>query len=364
MVRTDALVSRDPREPFTVEQVDVEEPRADEILVRLVATGICHTDLVARGAGAVDRPVLVGHEGAGIVERVGSEVTKVRPGDHVILTFRHCGVCANCAKSRPAYCQNGPALNQFGARADGTRRVSLDGARMRDGFFGQSSFAGYAVTTEDNTVVIDADIDLETAAPLGCSIQTGAGAVLNALRPGPQDSIVVYGVGGVGMAALLAAVAVDVGTVVVVEPSPIRRALASELGAHHVVDPGSDDVLVAVRETTKGGASHALDTTGNSAVIAQAFDALGIGGALVTVALGKGRLDLDLLDIVLKGKTIRGCLEGDCVPATFVLELLRMYAAGAFPIDRLVTRYPFAEINVALEDNRRGDTVKPVLLWT
>lgn len=166
------------------------------------------------------------------------------------------------------------------------------------------------------------------------------------------------------MAALLAAVAVDVGTVVVVEPSPIRRALASELGAHHVVDPGSDDVLAAVRETTKGGASHALDTTGNSAVIAQAFDALGMGGALVTVALGKGRLDLDLLDIVLKGKTIRGCLEGDCVPATFVPELLRMYFAGAFPIDRLVTRYPFADINVALEDNRRGDTVKPVLLWT
>lgn len=222
-MRTTAVLSRDPSAEFSIEPIEVDEPRAGEILVRIVAAGICHTDLVSRRAGAVDRPILLGHEGAGIVAAVGSDVRTVRPGDHVVLTFRHCGACRNCAAGRPAYCHRATALNQFGRRAHDTPRALVDGSPVLDGFFGQSSFAGYALTTEDNTIVIDPAIDLAVAAPFGCGFQTGAGAVLNALRPESGAWVAVYGAGAVGMAGLLAARSIPDVRVVVVETSAARR---------------------------------------------------------------------------------------------------------------------------------------------
>lgn len=363
MVTTTAVLSRDPAAPFTVESVEIDGPREDEILVRVQATGICHTDLVTRAAGAADRPVLLGHEGAGVVAAVGAAVTGVRPGARVVLTFRHCRSCRNCRAGRPAYCERAVELNQFGARADRSRRVTVAGTTVRDGFFGQSSFAAYALTTADNTVVVDTEVDPAVLAPLGCGFLTGAGAVLNVLRPDRDARVAVYGAGAVGMAGVLAAVACEVDELVVVEPSPLRRALARELGATAALDPAADDIVPMIRKLTDGGATHALDTTGSAGVLATAAGAAAIGGTVVAVGLGAGVPAIDLRDIVLGGKVIRGCLEGDAVPATFIPQLLDLHAAGRFPIDRLVTTYPHADINVALADQRAGTVVKPVLTW-
>ncbi|MGV9836738.1 NAD(P)-dependent alcohol dehydrogenase [Nocardia niigatensis] len=363
MPATRAALSRDPETGFTIESVLLDEPRGPEILVRIVASGICHTDLVARDIGARDRPVLLGHEGAGVVEAVGEEVEDVRPGDHVVLTYRHCGACRNCRLGRPAYCARATRLNQFGPRPDRSARVTVDGTAVRDGFFGQSSFAGYALTTADNTVVVPGATDLAIAAPLGCGFQTGAGAVLEALRPEPESVLVIYGAGAVGMAALLAARTLEDTSVIVVETSPHRRALALELGAVHAVDPADGDTVAAILDLTGTGATHALDTTGRPEVLAAAVAGLAVGGSVAAVGLGSGIPPIDLRDIVLSGKTIRGCLEGDAAPRRFIPELLDLYADGRLPLDRLVRVYPYTEINAALADHRAGHAIKPVLAW-
>ncbi|TRW87791.1 NAD(P)-dependent alcohol dehydrogenase [Mycolicibacterium sp. 018/SC-01/001] len=361
MPTTAAALSYDPADPFVVAEVDLDEPRGDEILVRIEASGICHTDLVNRAAGAADRPILLGHEGAGIVESVGESVDTVRPGDRVVLTFRSCGRCRTCTSGRPAYCRDALRLNGFGQRSDGSARVTRGGTRVLDGFFGQSSLAGYALATTDNTVVVG-DVDPVVAAPLGCGFQTGAGAVLNLMRPAPGSSIVVFGGGAVGLAGVLAALSAQAQTVVVVEPSPQRRALAENLGAHATLAPG-DDVVSAVRDLTGGGADHALDTTGRPDVLADAVAALAVGGSAVTVGLGVGVPQIDLRDLVLRGKTVHGCLEGDSVPATFIPRLLELHASGRLPIDRLVTAFPHTAVNDALAAQHSGDVVKPVLTW-
>ncbi|MGW0249190.1 NAD(P)-dependent alcohol dehydrogenase [Nocardia goodfellowii] len=362
MPGTHAAISRDPRRGFTIEPVFVDEPRGREVLVRIVASGICHTDLISRAIGAPERPILLGHEGAGVVTAVGDEVADIRPGDHVVLTYRHCGACRNCRLDRPAYCAESTRLNQFGARPDGSPRVTIGDTAVRDGFFGQSSFAGYALAAADNAVVVPATTDLAIAAPLGCGFQTGAGAVLEVLRPEPDAVLVIYGAGAVGMAGLLAA-RTRGATVIVVETSAHRRALALELGAAHALDPADADPVAAVRDRTGAGATHALDTTGRPEVLAAAVASLAIGGTVTAVGLGTGVPPIDVRDIVLSGKTIRGCLEGDAVPRRFIPELLGLYAAGQLPLDRLVRVYPYTEINVALADQRAGHVVKPVLSW-
>ncbi|VFA98240.1 NAD(P)-dependent alcohol dehydrogenase [Nocardia cyriacigeorgica] len=362
-MRTSAVLSRDPRAGFTVETVDIDEPRAGEILVRIVAAGVCHTDLVSRRAGAGDRPVLLGHEGAGVVEAVGPGVNAVRPGDHVVLTFRHCGGCANCRAGRPAYCRRANALNQFGRRAHDKPRVTVDGVPVLDGFFGQSSFAGYALAAEDNTVVIDSAVDLALAAPFGCGFQTGMGAVLNVLRPEPGSWLAIYGAGAVGMAALLAARTMPDVRVAVVETAAARRELARELGADAAIDPAESPTLPVIRELTDGGATHALDTTGSASVLGDAVAALTTGATVVAVGLSAGTPPIDVSDIVLYGKTIRGCLEGDAVPGEFIPQLLDLHSRGLLPAQRLITRYPHTEIDRALADQRAGRVVKPVLTW-
>jgi aryl-alcohol dehydrogenase len=286
----------------------------------------------------------------------------VKVGDRVVLSFRSCGACVNCTAQRPAYCRKAARLNQFGGRADGTPRVTVGGQPVLDGFFGQSSLAGYALTTEDNTVVVDPEVDPVLAAPLGCGFQTGAGAVLNLLRPRPGSALVVFGSGAVGLAGVLAALAVHVETVIVVEPSPQRRALAESLGARAALDPGGDPVR-AIRELTGGGADYALDTTGRPDVLADAVSALAVGGAAVAVGLGAGVPQIDLRDLVMRGKSVHGCLEGDSVPAVFIPQLLQLQARGRFPIERLVTAFPHDDVNAALAAQHAGDVIKPVLTW-
>jgi aryl-alcohol dehydrogenase len=351
-----AALSRSPDSPFTLESVELDDPRSDEVLVRIHATGLCHTDLTSKSR--IPGPAVLGHEGAGVVETVGARVTGIAPGDHVLLSYRSCGECAHCRGGHRSYCSCSPLLNSSGGRADGSATLSQNGVRLFGSFFGQSSFAQYALAAADNVVVVDPSIDLTVAAPLGCGFQTGAGAVLNVLSPEPNSRLVVFGAGGVGLAAVMAAKAIGVETLVVVDPVASRRDKAVELGASQAVDPMVEDVATVVR-----GATHALDTTALPDVVAMALSALESRGILVVVGLGARHVMIDVTDLLLNGKMIRGCIEGDANPSEFIPELLALHAKGRFPMETIVRAYDAADIEQAVADSRSGSAIKPVLVW-
>ena len=347
--------------PFTIESAVLDEPRADEVVVRIAAVGVCHTDLTHRhltGPG----PAVLGHEGAGVITAVGSDVTGFAPGDTVLMSLRTCGTCRHCSAGHPAYCTRAAALNYAGRRLDGSPTITVGGEPAYAGFFGQSSFASHALTSPSNLVRIAPDLDLAAAAPLGCGFQTGAGAVLDVLRPGPGSRMVVHGGGSVGLAAALAARTTGADQIVVVDPVEARRALAVELGCD-VVDPADGDPVELVRDVTRGRATHALDTTGRTEVIRGALTSLDSLGTLCLVALGPTEVTFDHLDLLTRGKSVRGCIEGDSTPKELIPRLITLWRAGQFPVDRLVTAYPFEDIEQAVADQRAGSIVKPVLTF-
>lgn len=351
---------------FELGTVLMEPPRPDEVLVRIVATGLCHTDLVVRDqVYPVPLPVVLGHEGAGIVEAVGSAVTKVAPGDHVALSFMHCGQCRPCLDGSPASCANFNDRNFSGMRPDGSHALLLpDGdATLHDRFFGQSSFATYAIAQESNTVKVREDAPLELLGPLGCGIQTGAGTVLRALEVGAGASFVVMGAGAVGLSAVMAARVAGATTIIAVDVVPARLDLARELGATHAFNGAEVDAVTEVRRVTGGGADYALDTTGLPALIQQAVEALRQRGS--AAILGASRPDaviqLPANDLMQSCKTLMGVVEGDSVPDVFVPQLLDLYMQGRFPFDRLVQFYDFDQINQAAADAESGAVVKPVI---
>ena len=363
-MRTLAAVAHSADAPFSVETVDIDDPRDDEILVQIVATGLCHTDLTFKAGLRAGSPgAVLGHEGAGIVLDVGAKVSDIHPGDHVVLSYRHCGRCGSCRTGHPTYCGDGSLLNFAGTRADGSATLHYEGKPLFGSFFGQSSFAAHALAAPDNVVVVGPDLDLTLAAPLGCGFQTGAGAVMNVLRPQPDSRLAVFGAGGVGLAAVMAARASDIDRVIAVDPVPSRRALALELGATAALDPTDDEFATALADLTDGGPTHALDATGRSTVTAEALRSLRPTGTLVVVGLGDRRATIDIRDVMLTGKTLRGCTEGDALPQEFIPKLIDLHAEGKFPIERLITEYDARDIGRAVVDMSTGTAVKPVLVW-
>lgn len=350
----------------SIESLTVGNLRDDEVLVKLVATGICHTDLVCRdGFMAMPRPIVLGHEGAGHVVRVGAKVKSLKAGDPVVLSFLPCGECPNCKQGIPAYCYNFAPGNLTGRRMDGSTGLTSAKGDVSGHFFGQSSFASYSVANERNAIKVRADAPLELLGPLGCGVQTGAGSVMNVLKPARGDSIAVFGGGGVGLSAVMAAVVEGCNPIIVVEPRPERRALAKELGAHHVLDPmDGSNIVEKIQALTGGiGVLHAFDTSGIPAVINQALAVLGPRGKLALVSLDKmdAVLPAPLMGIIGRGATIRGVNMGDSVPAQFIPKLIDLMMAGKFPLQKLVKYYKFEDINHALEDQHHGHTVKPIL---
>jgi aryl-alcohol dehydrogenase len=350
--------------PFEITEVELDEPRTDEVLVRLTAAGVCHTDLTMKAVWPAElSPVVLGHEGAGVVEAIGAQVTGVRPGDHVLLSYRSCRSCAECAAGHPTYCREFLTLNATGARPDGSTTMHQDGSPVYGSFFGQSSFASHALVYESNLVVVGDHVDLSVAAPLGCGVQTGAGAVLNVLRPGGDASLVLFGVGAVGLSAAMAAAATGIATIIAIDHVAGRRQLAAELGATATIDPAVDDVVDAIRQLTGTGATHALDTTASGAVINQAIDALGPLGTLALVGVGTPEVEINVQAVIGGGKTIRGIIEGDAVPQTFLPQLLDLHAQGRLPIEKLIRTYDFDDIETAVADAASGSTIKPVLVF-
>lgn len=340
-------------------EVQIREPVGDEVLVRIEAVGICHTD-VSVAARFRKLPMVFGHEGAGTVIQVGPEATP-RVGDQVVLTFASCGTCTNCQADSPAYCERSTDLNMRGSRRDESSALHLDGAPVGGGFFGQSSFCTYAIAGSRNAVVLSDPIDPALAAPLGCSVQTGVGAVLNVLAPQPDDAIVVFGAGAVGLSAVMGARIAGCRTVVAVDPIAQRRTLATELGATATVDPIASDVAAAVLERT-GGVAGVVDTTARPDVLAAAVGVLRERGTLALLGLGALTAELPVAAIMGKGLTVRGVVEGDSEPQTFIPRLVDLHRRGELPLDRIVTRYPFAGFDRAWAAAKAADVVKPVLI--
>ncbi|ADP83041.1 NAD(P)-dependent alcohol dehydrogenase [Pseudofrankia inefficax] len=357
-----AAVLRRADGPYVLEEVELDPPGPGELLVRVVGAGLCHTDVVPRQAASFSPPpIITGHEGAGVVEAVGAGVERVVVGDHVVLSFDTCGECANCRGGRPPYCDQFLFRNLLGRRADGTTGVrDADGGEIASRWFGQSSFATHCVAAERNVVVVDKDLPLEKLGPLGCGILTGAGSVLVQLAVPAGASLVVFGAGAVGLAAIMAARAVGAATIIAVDLHAHRLALATELGATHVLDGAAADLVQQVQTLTGGGAEFSFDTTGNVTVIGNAISALRQGGHCGLVGIQTEPLTLD--PIALIGKTVSGILEGGADPRVVIPQLIDWWRAGEFPFDQLIETFPLDEINAAEEASLSGKVVKPVLL--
>ena len=360
-----AAVVREKSGPFLLEDIVLEEPRDNEVLVKILGTGVCHTDMVVRDQYfPTPLPAVLGHEGAGIVEKVGAAVTKVAPGDHVVLSYASCGVCANCQKGLYGYCTDLYARNFSGARPDGSSPCcTAHGGRLSGYFFGQSSFAEYAVATERNVVKVRKDVPIELMGPLGCGIQTGAGAVINALKPGAGSSIAVFGAGSVGLAAIMAARVVGCTTIIAVDIVPERLSLAQELGATHVINGAESDATAEIAAISGGeGVQYSLECTGVPRVVRQAVDCLrltGICGLIGVAPLGT-EIALDL-NTILFGRSVRGIIEGDSIPDIFIPQLIELWRQGRFPFDKLVRKYRLSEINEAVQASERGEVLKAIV---
>jgi aryl-alcohol dehydrogenase len=359
-----AAVTREAHSPMDIEELELEEPREDEILVRVVGSGICHTDVVMRDCGLpTPHPAVLGHEGSGVVERVGAAVRSVVPGDHVVMSFNSCGRCPSCESGAPSYCHAFFPLNILGSRLDGSTPLSNEGERISGNIFGQSSFATHALCNERNVVKVDKDLDLSMLGPLGCGVLTGAGAVFNSLAVRPKSSIAVFGVGAVGLSAIMAAKVADAAQIIAIDLNPERLALAAELGATHVIDAGNQSTVEELRQLLPAGVDYALDTSGNLAVIHTAIESLaprGICGLIGAMPPGS-KLELDTTHLMSGGRVVMGIVEGSSDPKRLVPQLISLYREGKFPFDRLIRYYPFSAINEAVSDAERGSAIKPVL---
>lgn len=353
--------------PFVLETVEIADPGPGQVLVRIVGVGICHTDIAARdGIFGLPYPMVLGHEGSGVVEAIGPDVTLVQPGDHVAISFNSCGDCRACAAGKPAYCAEFGARNYGGGvRADGSTPVTVDSAPAASDFFGQSSLATFALANVRNVVKVDADIPLGIIGPLGCGIQTGAGAILNSLDCRAGSSVLVLGGGPVGLAAVMAAKVRGLETIIVSEPDGGRRALALELGATHVLDPAAGALPDQVHEIDPNGVDYAFDTTGVVPVLQGALQALGVNGVLGLVGLPgdfSTVLPLGIVASMISGVSVRGITEGDSDPQRFIPHLLDLHREGRFPFDRMITTFAFTDVDKAIAAQHNGEATKIVLL--
>jgi aryl-alcohol dehydrogenase len=356
-----AAVARKPHGQFTIETLRLNGPKPGEVLVKNVATGICHSDLsVIDQIVPLPMPIVLGHEGAGIVEAVGEGVKSVKPGDHVVLTFGTCGHCPPCDSNHPAYCDTFGPLNNGNRRMDGSCTIhDHQGSEVSSSYFSQSSFATYSIALERNAVKVRSDAPLRLFGPLGCGFITGAGTVLNVLKPGPKSTFAVFGTGALGFAAIFSAKYLGCTRIIAVDRVASRLQLAGELGATDVIDTCKEDL--ASRLAALGGLDFALDTTGVPAVLEAIVPNLKVRGELAMVGASTQPIfKLNVMDMI-PGRVVRGVIEGDCNPHQLIPQLVDRFMEGRFPIDKLSRFYKFEDINTAADDARSGKTIKPIL---
>jgi len=362
MVKIRAAVFRDQSLKPSIEDLELDGPGEGEVLVRIVATGVCHTDLMIAGPhGWSPRPVVLGHEGAGVVEAVGRDVTDLAKGDHVVMTFTSCGHCPSCQDGEPAYCS---IADHFACtRPDGSHYLQGKDGPVHGDFFNQSSFATYALGKQRGIVKVRQDAPLKTLAPLGCGMQTGAGAVLNVFKMQPGQTLVVFGTGSLGLAAVMAAKIAKAGKIIAVDLHENRLALASELGAHEVIHSDGTSVSDRILEILPDGADFTFDTTGVKPVMRDAIDTLAHRGTFGFAAPPPDGSELSIpMKPLMKGRKIVGIIEGNSNPDVFLPQLVDFYMDGKFPLDKMINYYPFDDIEQAFHDSHAGTTVKPVLV--
>lgn len=357
-----AAVAPEMGKPFQIQEVEIDEPRSNEVLVRIVGTGLCHTDLLFKDHLPIPLPAVYGHEGAGIVEKVGPGVTSVAPGDPVAISYNSCGKCNNCLLGKPFYCLNFVALNYSGIRADGTMALSKDGIPLFGSFFGQSSFAEFSLTTERNVTKVPKDVPLELLGPLGCGVQTGAGTVVNALQVKAGSSIAVFGTGAVGLSAVMMAKVVGCSIIIGVDIKPGRLEFAKTLGATHVINSAEKDPVEQIMSITGSGADYSIETTAVPSVYRKAVEALNITGRCALLGAPPMGTEVTFdMQMFLTGRGTIGVIEGEAVPQIFVPQLIELYKQGRFPFDKMIKFYDAKDINQAVADSEKGVTIKPVI---
>lgn len=359
-----AAVVREKKGPFIFEEVDLAEPKDNELLVKVVASGICHTDEFGRSEITIPMPVVLGHEGAGIVEKVGSGVKNFAIGDHVAFSYAYCDHCHPCMNGEPYYCDHYNEINFGGVAGDGTTRLSQNGNPVSM-FFGQSSFATYSVINQKSAVKVDKDVNLAYVAPMGCGVQTGAGAIINCVDVNSNSSAAVFGCGAVGFSAIMGAKVARCKTIIAVGGNPKSLELAMELGATHTINRKEvKDVVAAIQEITDGkGVDVAVDTSGYGPMLEMAIRSTAYHGTILPLAPNGIIENFDMgNEVLMQMRTIRGTCEGESIAQDFIPQLISMYKNGEFPIDKIITTYKFEDIDKAFEDSHNGKIIKPVLL--
>lgn len=351
--------------PYELETLEMAPLRDDEVCVRLVASGICHSDEASRvGDNPYAFPFVGGHEGAGIVDAVGTAIHDISPGDAVLISYAWCGHCASCLNGHPSHCDSWYNLNARGFRDDGSAAFSKPDGTPVANFFSQSSFATYCNTTRNNLIVVDKTADLRSLAPLGCGFLTGAGTIFNGLKPRAGQSIAIFGSGAVGMAVIMAAKIAGCWPIIAVDIHDTRLALAQELGASHIINSSKEDVEQSISAICiRNGVDFSVDTSGLSDVMSSALAVLNVGGTFAPVAVTRHNLNFNpMKTLVAKNRTIKGVLMGDAIPQMDIPQLLAWHQRGLFPFEKLLTWYDFADINRAREDSASGQSIKPVLI--
>jgi aryl-alcohol dehydrogenase len=364
-MKSKALVVYEKKGPFVLDEIDIEAPGAGEVLVRITASGLCHTDILAWEKGEetafndIPLPMVLGHEGAGVVEAIGPGVDFCKVGDQVVLSYNHCEECDGCHSGITGTCDEMVGLNFTGVQKGGGTRLHKDGVPVST-FFGQSSFAHYAVTNRSNTIVVPKDVPIELFGPFGCGIQTGSGAVFYKCHPIPGDSIVVFGCGSVGLSALLAAKACGCTTIVAVDVFDSKLELAKSLGATHALNAKNCDVATEIQKIKRGGVNYAIETTGNGKILAQSLHCIAAGGKSCVIGAGNAESTISI-DALRSERTIVGVIEGSIDPHLQIPRLIELYKNGMFPVEKFTTFYDMKDMNQAVEDTATGKAIKAII---
>jgi len=361
-MKVTAAVIHKPEARFSLESVELDDLRDDEILVKIEACGICHTDIKARSI--LPLPAVLGHEGTGIVESIGSSVALIKPGDRVIISYPWCGDCPQCVADKPFICTHGMPICFGGVRLDGSHTMTLNKTPVSAAFFQQSSFASHAITLERDVVRVNDDLAPEMLAALPCGVQTGAGAILNTLDIGAEDSLLVIGAGTVGLSAVMAGKLAGAFPLIVTDFNKERLDLARELGASHIIDAGDNNLIQEVRDIATQGVTSALDTSGSMAVLEMAIECLAQGGrvGIVTAPPADQKFPFNTRGLFSRGASLHGVIQGSARPGEFLPRLLELNRQGQFPYERLIKTYKFEDINTAFDDAVSGRVIKPVLI--
>jgi len=353
--------------PLRVDELDLAPPGLNEVLIRIKAAGLCHSDLsVINGDRPRPTPMVLGHEAAGIVEALGEGVTNLAVGDHVVLVFvPSCGHCQLCAQGRPALCEPGAAANGAGTLLSGARRLTRAGETINH-HLGCSAFASHAVVSRRSVIKVDRELPFEHAALFGCAVLTGVGAVINTARVRAGETVAVVGLGGVGLASVLGAVAAGARQVIAIDLADDKLELAQSLGATHTFNAGSTGVIEAIREASTGGVETAIEMAGSTRAFEIAYRITRRGGTTVTAGLPPpdAAWAMPIVNLVAEERTIKGSYVGTCVPLRDIPRYVDLFRAGRLPVDRLLSgSLTLDNINRGFDLLHQGKAVRQVVLF-